>query len=161
MLSPALNILERMRDLTFSALSRTVIIDAVDTIAKAEGALAGALVEMKRAADHEPPSHLKDSFNECVGFSFVLDRLRMKIVLIGGASVITRFIKMKSAHTHALLTLKVPDYDHEKAQKALTEFRTQVSSFMMEVRTELDFPLKLNEEAIKYLSGTPAALKVD
>jgi hypothetical protein len=134
-------------------LSSAAVIAAVETLANAERALKGSLIEIKRTIEGEAPSPLKDSLSDGMDIMFALDRIRFKFALMAGPSVIINFMKLSDAYTKALLTMNITEFDEEKAKVAFAEFQSSLAAFLMAVRNELNFPLELNEEAIKYLSS--------
>jgi hypothetical protein len=139
------------------ALTRDLILDAVDTVGKAESCLKCAITECRRMLKNEPPSSLKNSYSECMEHSFTLDKMRFRVALIGGAQLIVRFIKMNKAYTDVLLTLNVRAFNEENVKTQYTAFQSALAEFAVAMRTELDVPLELDEEAIKFLSSGSSA----
>lgn len=139
-----------------SELVRAVLLEVIETVAKAETALTCATVELMRLRQGEAPSEFKDSFSEGINLNLALDRLRVKIALIGGPTVIPRFITMKEAYMNAFLTLDMSAFDDEKAKTAISAYKDAVVAFIEAVRKDLDLPLELNDEALRFLSAQPS-----
>jgi hypothetical protein len=126
-------------------MTREISLEVLRTIGKASTDLkyaSAALIRVTRnEASDTAATQASQSFGRCFEFVLTLGSLRMMVVMVSGAEVITAFMKVEESYAAAVSDLNFNTFKREEAQARLDEFGSAVAALQYAIRGELKIPL--------------------